>query len=76
MLTATQSAASARKYKLTLELTQHEKVLLLVALQDKVDERLKTAMVLSGLDSADTYFRDAGRLTRIARDLSNTMPEE
>ena len=75
MLTATQSTAGARDYKLTLELTQHEKILLLAALQDKVDERLKTAKFLSGTDSENAYFQDAGRLTAIARDLSNTYPK-
>ena len=76
MRTATQSAAvDASVYTLTLELTQHEKILLLTALQDKVDERLKTAKFLSGTDSCNAYFQDAGRLTAIARDLSNTYPK-
>ena len=77
MLTASQSTAvaSASVYTLTLELTQHEKILLLAALQDKVDERLKTAKFLSGTDSENAYFQDAGRLTAIARDLSNTYPK-
>ena len=77
MLTATQSAAAvdASVYTLTLELTQHEKFLVLAALQDKIDERLKTAKFLSGTDSCNAYFQDAGRLTAIARDLSNTYPK-
>ena len=76
MLTATQSAAvDASVYTLTLELTQHEKFLLLAAIQDKVDERLKTAKFLSGTDTSNAYFQDAGRLTAIARDLSNTYPK-
>ena len=77
MLTATQAAASdnASVYALTLELTLHEKILLLAALQDKVDERLKTAKFLSGTDSSNAYFEDAGRLTAIARELSTTSPK-
>ena len=77
METATKSAAvNASVYTLTLELNQHEKYLVLAALQDKIDERLKTALYMSGTDNANAYFQDAGRLTRIARDLSNTYPAE
>ena len=75
MLTATQSAPIASVYKVTLELSQHEKILMLAAIQAKVDERLKTAKFLSGTDTSDAYFQDAGRLTAIARDLSNTYPK-
>ena len=77
MLTATQAAAvaTAEVYSLTLELTQHEKFLLLAALQAKIDERIKTAKFMGDSDTANGYFQDAGRLTAIARDLSNTYPK-
>ena len=53
MLTATQSAAvDASVYTLTLELTQHEKFLVLAALQDKIEERYKDLpKLLSGTDT-------------------------
>ena len=76
MLTANVAAVSTPEvYSLTLELTQHEKFLLLSAIQAKVDERLQTAKFMLGQDTANAYFQDAGRLTAIARDLSNTYPK-
>ena len=76
MLPATTAADSTSAvYLLTLKLSQHEKFLLLSAIQAKVDERIKSAKVLFGSDTSKAYFEDAGRLTAIARDLSNTLPE-
>ena len=71
MLTA-EAATQVASYKVELTLTQHEKILLLVALRDKVDERLKTAAVFKRSASADTYFNDAGRLQAIANAISLT----
>ena len=76
--TSYQSVSDALKseYDFSVTLTQHEKVLMLVALRDKIDERVKMAELLSNSDSADTYYRDAGRLTAIANKLSNTYPRD
>ena len=71
MLTA-EAATQVATYKVELTLTQHEKILLLVALRDKVDERLKTAEVFMPSDSATPYFADAGRLQAIANAISLT----
>ena len=78
MATATsyQSVSDALKsqYDFSVSLTQHEKMLVLVALRDKIDERVKTAEFLSETESANTYYQDAGRLTAIANKLTNTFP--
>jgi len=76
--TSYQSISDAMKseYDFNVTLTQHEKVLMLVALRDKIDERVKTAEILSNPDSADSYYRDAGRLTAIANKLNNTYPKD
>ena len=66
----------ATEYEFSVTLTQHEKMLLIIALRDKVEERLKTADFLKNTDSANTYFQDAGRLQRIAMVLTNTMPKD
>ena len=70
------SDAITGEYQFNVTLTQHEKMLLIVALRDKIEERLKTADFLKNTDSANTYFQDAGRLERIARVLVNTMPKD
>ena len=64
------------EYEFSVTLTQHEKMLLIIALRDKVEERLKTADFLKNTDSANTYFQDAGRLQRIAMVLTSTMPKD
>ena len=74
MLTA-EAAAQVTSYKVELTLTQHEKILLLVALRDKVDERLKTASIFKPSDSAKPYFEDAGRLQAIANAISLTTAD-
>ena len=78
MATATsyQSVSDALKsqYDFSVSLTQHEKMLVLVALRDKIDERVKTAEFLSETESANAYYQDAGRLTAIANKLTNTFP--
>ena len=66
----------ATEYEFSVTLTQHEKMLLIVALRDKVEERLKTADFLKNTDSANAYFQDAGRLQRIAMVLTNTLPKD
>ena len=66
----------ATEYEFSVTLTQHEKMLLIIALRDKVDERLKTADFLKNTDSANTYYQDAGRLQRISMILANTMPKD
>ena len=71
MLTA-EAATQVASYKVELTLTQHEKILLLVALRDNVDERLKTAEVFKRSESAKSYFEDAGRLQAIANAISLT----
>ena len=72
-----QSVSDALKseYDFSVTLTQHEKMLVLVALRDKIDERVKTAEFLSGSDTANAYYQDAGRLTAIAAKLTNTFPK-
>ena len=74
MLTA-EAATQVASYKVELTLTQHEKILLLVALRDKVEERLKTAAVFKPSASADPYFSDAGKLQAIANAISLTTAD-
>ena len=50
-------------------------MLLVIALRDKIEERLKTADFLKNTDTANTYYQDAGRLQRISMVLSNTFPK-
>ena len=81
IMTATNSYQSVSdaitgEYQFNVTLSQHEKMLLIIALRDKIEERLKTADFLKNTDSANTYFQDAGRLERIARVLVNTMPKD
>ena len=70
------SDALTTEYEFKVTLTQHEKVLLIGALIDKIEERLKTADFLKGCDSANTYYQDAGRLQRISMLLSRTLPKD
>ena len=68
--------AMTAEFEFNVTLTQHEKVLLIVALRDKIEERLKTADFLKNTDTANTYYQDAGRLQRISMILANTMPKD
>ena len=68
--------AMTAEFEFNVTLTQHEKVLLSVALRDKIDERLKTAEFLKNTDTANTYYQDAGRLERIAKVLNRTLPKD
>ena len=71
--TATDSKVSGRDvYNFSVELNQHEKMLLIVALKNAIDERLKMAEFMNGSDAASAYFDDAGRLSLIAQKLGNT----
>ena len=70
------SDAITGEYQFNVTLTQHEKMLLIVALRDKIDERLNTAAFLKNTDTANAYYQDAGRLERVARTLANTMPKD
>ena len=71
--TATDSKVSGRDvYNFSVELNQHEKMLLIVALRNAIDERLKMAEFMNGSDAATAYFNDAGRLSLIAQKLGNT----
>ena len=70
------SDAITGEYEFNVTLTQHEKMLLVVALRDKIDERLNTAAFLKNTDTANAYYQDAGRLERIARTLANTTPKD
>ena len=57
METATKSAAvNASVYTLTRTQPTRE-IPVLAALQDKIDERLKTALYMSGTDNANAYFQ-------------------
>ena len=80
-MTATSSYQSVsdalnKEYQFNVTLTQHEKVLLIVALRDKIDERLNTAGFLKTTETANAYYQDAGRLQRIAKVLSDTVPTD
>ena len=70
------SDAITGEYEFSVTLSQHEKMLLIVALRDKIDERLNTATFLKNTDNANAYYQDAGRLERIARTLANTTPKD
>ena len=70
------SDAITGEYEFSVTLSQHEKMLLIIALRDKIDERLKTADFLKNTDTANTYYQDAGRLQRIAMVLGNTYPKD
>ena len=71
--TATDSKVSGRDvYNFSVEINQHEKMLLIVALRNAIDERLKMAEFMNGSDAAAAYFNDAGRLSLIAQKLGNT----
>ena len=70
------SDAITGEYQFNVTLTQHEKMLLIIALRDKIEERLKTADFLKNTDTANAYYQDAGRLQRISMVLSSTMPTD
>ena len=70
------SDAITGEYQFNVTLNQHEKMLLIVALRDKIEERLKTADFLKNTDTANAYYQDAGRLQRISMVLSSTMPTD
>lgn len=53
-----------------LELTFHEKMLVLAALRNYSDDRLKTAELFSYTEGAASYFADAGRLQLIGQKIS------
>ena len=60
-------------YTFTAELTSHEKMLVMSALANYVEDRLKFARFMND-NSAGAFYADAGRIHALALKLSQTAP--
>jgi len=60
-------------YTFTAELTSHEKMLVMSALSNYVEDRLKFAKFMND-NSAGAFYADAGRIHALALKLSQTAP--
>ena len=60
-------------YTFTAELTSHEKMLVMSALANYVEDRLKFAKFMND-NSAGAFYADAGRIHALALKLSQTAP--
>jgi len=77
MSTAADSSMSAvESIEFRIELTRHEKMLLLAAIANYKEERLKMAGFMNGSDSATGYFADAGRIDLIGQKLAKLVPSD
>ena len=61
-------------YTFTAELTSHEKMLMMSALSNYVEDRLKFAKFMND-NSAGAFYADAGRIHALALKLSQTAPD-
>jgi len=61
-------------YTFTAELTAHEKMLVMSALSNYVEDRLKFAKFMND-NSAGAFYADAGRIHALALKLSQTAPD-
>ena len=73
MLTSQKSTETELRYVVKLELSLHEKMLVLAALRNHSDDRLKTAELFSDSGSSASYFADAGRLQLIGQKISQAI---
>ena len=73
MLTSQKSTETELRYVVKLELSLHEKMLVLAALRNHSDDRLKTAELFSDSGNSATYFADAGRLQLIGQKISQAI---
>ena len=62
-------------YTFTAELTRHEKTLVMSALSNYVEDRLKFAKFMND-NSASAFYADAGRIHALALKLGRTSPNE
>ena len=60
-------------YTFTAELTSHEKMLVMSALSNYVEDRLKFAKFMND-NSAGAFYADAGRIHALALKLNQTAP--
>ena len=70
MLTSQKQTETELRYLVKLELSLHEKMLVLAALRNYSDDRLKTAELFSYSEGGANYFADAGRLQLIGQKIS------
>ena len=69
------SSVSESVYTFTAELTSHEKMLVMSALANYAEDRLKYAKFMSD-SSASAFYADAGRIHALALKLSQTSPND
>ena len=73
MLTAQKSTETETRYVVKLELSFHEKMLVLAALRNYSDDRLKAADLFTDEVMAAGYFADAGRAQLIGQKVSQAI---
>ena len=69
------SSVKESVYTFTAELTSHEKMLVMSALSNYVEDRLKYAEFMNN-NSASAFYADAGRIHALALKLGRTSPNE
>ena len=73
MLTSQKSTETELRYVVKLELSLHEKMLVLAALRNYSDDRLKAADLFTDETMAAGYFADAGRAQLIGQKVSQAI---